>query len=89
MQITSGYCPKTWEVSNKLTETTTGNFCAGPKYSSMYSCAANCVWSSETLQQPMCQGLPDKLSYQSGLNLLDLERAGLHWSKVQCFIVSI
>ena len=80
MQITSGYCPKTWEVSNKLTETTTGNFCAGTKYSSMFSCAANCVWSSEALQQPNCDALPDKLSYQSGQHVL-LVGTKLHVSK--------
>ena len=65
-QITSGYCPKTWEVSNSLTKTTAGNFCAGQKYSSMYSCAANCRYSSSQLEQAQCAGLPDKLSYTSG-----------------------
>ena len=66
LQVTSGYCPKTWEVSNSLTKTTAGNFCAGSKYSSMYSCAANCRYSSSQLQQAQCAGLPDKLSYTSG-----------------------
>ena len=66
LQITSGYCPKTWEVSNSLTKTTAGNFCAGKKYSSMYSCAANCRYSSSQLEQAQCAGLPDKLSYTSG-----------------------
>ena len=66
LQITAGYCPKTWEVKNTLTDTTTGNFCSGKKYSSMYSCAANCRWNSSALDQPDCAGLPDKLSYTSG-----------------------
>lgn len=70
LQITSGYCPKTWEVSNSLTKTTAGNFCAGQKYSSMYSCAANCRYSSSQLEQAQCAGLPDKLSYTSGEQLL-------------------
>jgi len=65
-QITSGYCPKTWEVNNKLTDTTAGNFCAGKKYSSMYSCAADCRYTSTSLNQTICHGLPDKLSYTSG-----------------------
>lgn len=67
-QITSGYCPKTWEVNNKLTDTTAGNFCAGKKYSSMYSCAADCRYTSTSLNQTICHGLPDKLSYTSGTN---------------------
>lgn len=61
IQTTAGYCPKTWEVSNKLTQTTTGNFCAGSKFSSMYSCAAICRWKSKEDAK-----LPDKRSYQSG-----------------------
>ncbi len=78
MQITSGYCPKTWEVSNKLTETTAGNFCAGKKYSSMYSCAANCRYTSSSLNQSICEGLPDKLSYTSGK--LDYTTLYLHYA---------
>lgn len=66
-QITSGYCPKTWEVNNQLTDTTAGNFCAGKKYSSMYSCAADCRYTSTSLNQTICHGLPDKLSYTSGM----------------------
>ncbi len=66
VQITSGYCPKTWEVSNTLTKTSIGNFCATPRYSSKYSCAANCVYTSQKLRQAQCAGLPDRLSYFQG-----------------------
>ena len=66
VQITSGYCPKTWEVSNTLTKTSIGNFCATPRYSSKYSCAANCVYTSQKLRQAQCAGLPDLLSYFQG-----------------------
>ena len=66
VQITSGYCAKTWEVSNTLTKTSIGNFCATPRYSSKYSCAANCVYTSQKLRQAQCAGLPDRLSYFQG-----------------------